>query len=263
VRVYYEDHGAGPAILLSHGYSATSAMWAPQVEALARRHRVVTWDLRGHGASDSPDDPALYSHELAVEDMASLLDRLGIERAVIAGLSLGGYLSLAFSARYPARTRALILMDTGPGFKSDEARSRWNDTAERTARRFEVEGLAALPARREVSAGRHRDALGLARAARGLLVQRDDAVIRSLPAIGVPALVLVGSDDAPFLSAASYMAGKIPGAKHVIVPGAGHAANLDQPELVNRELVEFLETLDRATDVPGRRPTSPDEEESP
>lgn len=246
VRLYYEDHGRGPAVLLSHGYSATSAMWRPQVEALSPSFRVVTWDLRGHGDSDSPSDQALYSHELAVADMAALLDHLEIERAVIAGLSLGGYLSLAFHARHPERTRALMLLDTGPGFKSDQARAQWNETAERTARRFETEGLAALPARREVSAGRHRDAGGLARAARGLLVQRDSEVIRSLERISVPTLLLVGADDAPFLPAAETMARKIPLARHVVVPGAGHAANLDQPEQVNRELLSFLAVLTAA-----------------
>jgi pimeloyl-ACP methyl ester carboxylesterase len=253
VRLYYEERGSGPAILLSHGYSATSTMWGPQVAALAPRHRVVTWDLRGHGASDSPDDDSLYSHDLAVADMAALLDRLEIDRAVIAGLSLGGYLSLAFHARFPERTRALVLMDTGPGFKSDEARERWNATAERTAKGFEEQGLAALPARREVSAGRHRSAQGLARAARGLLAQRDDAVIRSLPTIRVPTLLLVGADDTPFLAAAEYMASKVPHARHVVVPGAGHAANLDQPAVVNRELLQFLDslvTVERASSQP-------------
>jgi pimeloyl-ACP methyl ester carboxylesterase len=253
VRLYFEDHGRGPAVLLSHGYSATSAMWAPQVAALSPRHRVVTWDLRGHGQSDSPDDPALYTHELAVADMAALLDHLAIERSVIAGLSLGGYLSLAFHARFPERTRALVLMDTGPGFKSDEARARWNATAERTALGFEERGLAALPQRPEVAAARHRSAHGLALAARGLLAQRDDAVIRSLPSVKVPVLLLVGADDAPFLAAAEYMAGKIVHSRHVVVPGAGHAANLDQPERVNRELLDFLDTLVSVEPVGGAR----------
>ena len=96
VNIYYEDHGRGPAVLLSHGYSATSRMWAGQIAALAPWYRVVVWDMRGHGESDCPNHSAAYSEALTVEDMAALLRHCGIEQAVIGGLSLGGYMSLAF-----------------------------------------------------------------------------------------------------------------------------------------------------------------------
>ncbi len=76
VKIYYDDHGSGPAILLSHGYSATSKMWADQVAAFKDRYRVITWDMRGHGESDSPEDQSLYSEAHTVEDMAALLDAL-------------------------------------------------------------------------------------------------------------------------------------------------------------------------------------------
>src|SRR5499426_2734041 len=94
IDIDYEDGGRGPAILLSHGYSATGRMWAPQRPALEPRHRVITWDMRGHGQTESPADPAQYSERLTVDDMRGLLDHLGIRRAVIGGLSLGGYMSL-------------------------------------------------------------------------------------------------------------------------------------------------------------------------
>src|SRR5262245_49211271 len=107
VGIFYEDDGQGPAILLTHGYGATSRMWGPQVRALADRHRLIAWDIRGHGASDSPPDPAAYSEDASVADMAGILDACGVKRAVIGGLSLGGYLSLAFHVRHPERVRAL------------------------------------------------------------------------------------------------------------------------------------------------------------
>lgn len=120
VKIHYEVHGKGPTILLSHGYSSTSRMWDGQVAALKDRYQVVVWDMRGHGDSDYPADPSKYSEALTVGDMAALLDAVGADRAIIAGLSLGGYMSLAFNATHPDRVQALMLFDTGPGFKKDE-----------------------------------------------------------------------------------------------------------------------------------------------
>jgi len=105
VSIHYEAHGPAdaPAILLSHGYGATMRMWDGQVAAFADRCRLVLWDMRGHGESGDPRDPALYSQALTVGDMAAVLDATGIERAVIAGLSLGGVMSLAFHLVHPDR----------------------------------------------------------------------------------------------------------------------------------------------------------------
>ena len=150
--------------------------------------------------------------------MAALLDTVGTSKAIVAGLSLGGYMSLAFAATHPERVRALMLFDTGPGFKKDEAREKWNATAQQRADRFEAEGLAALNASDEVKLTRHRDASGLARAARGMLAQQNDRVIQSLGRIAVPTLVLVGADDTNFLAATDYMAAKIKGATKVVDP---------------------------------------------
>src|SRR5580658_1978655 len=101
VDIYYEVHGSGPALLLTHGYSSTSAMWQGEIAALAEHHTLVLWDMRGHGQSDYPDDPSAYSEALTVADMAALLDEVGAHSAVVGGLSLGGYMSLAFYRSYP------------------------------------------------------------------------------------------------------------------------------------------------------------------
>lgn len=244
VDLYYETHGdpSLPVLLLSHGFSATSQMWRGQIESLAPRVHLVLWDLRGHGRSSSPEDLERSGEEQTVDDMAALLDELGADSAIVGGLSLGGYMSLAFHARYPQRVRALLVFDTGPGYKNPDAREKWNQSAEATARKLEEEGLAWLRARSaERSGAQHRSAAGLVCAARRMLTQRDDRVIRSLPRIEVPTLVLVGADDEPFLAASSYMAAKIPRAEHVVLDGAGHAANLDRPEAFDRAVVEFLE----------------------
>jgi pimeloyl-ACP methyl ester carboxylesterase len=247
VKIHYEVHGDGPPLILTHGYSSTSAMWKGQVEALSRHHKLVLWDMRGHGQSDYPDDLQAYSEALTVGDIAALLDAVGARHAIVGGLSLGGYMSLAFYRAHPGRVSALLIIDTGPGFKKDDAREAWNKRARETADRFDREGLEVLKsASRERSTVSHRDATGLARAARGMLTQRDARVIEVLPDIKVPSLVVVGADDTPFLAASDYMAAKIPGARKVVIPAAGHAVNIDQPQAFIDAVLPFLDGLPKA-----------------
>ena len=250
VKIYYEVHCDGPPLILTHGYSSTSAMWQGQVAALSKQHKLVLWDMRGHGQSDYPEDPAAYSEALTVGDIAALLDEVGAKTAIVGGLSLGGYMSLAFYRAHPERVAALLIIDTGPGFKKDDAREAWNRRVFDTAERFEREGLAVLQsASRERSTVSHRDATGLARAARGMLTQRDARVIELLPDIKVPSLIVVGADDTPFLAASDYMAAKIPGAKKVVIPAAGHAVNIDQPQAFIDAVLPFLNSLPNGASV--------------
>ena len=243
VKLYYEVQGAGPAVLLSHGYSSTSQMWRGQAGPFSAGHKVIAWDMRGHGQSDSPGDQTLYSEAHTVADMAAILDACGADDAVIGGLSLGGYMSMAFHVAHPTRTRALMLFDTGPGYKNPRAREGWNETAFKRAERLEERGLDALGSGAEVRIAQHRSAAGLANAARGMLAQFDSRIIESLEHIAVPTLVLVGANDAPFLGATDYMTAKIPGARRVTIPDAGHSANIDQPEAFNEALLAFLASL--------------------
>ncbi|MGA0601706.1 alpha/beta fold hydrolase [Caulobacter sp. KR2-114] len=244
VHIHYEVHGDGPPLLLTHGYSATAQMWRPQIEPFSKHFKLITWDMRGHGQSDYPDDQGAYSEAATVADMAAILDAVGARRAIIGGLSLGGYMSLAFHLKHPERTRALLIIDTGPGYKKDEGREGWNANALKTAERYQKDGLARLAAgSEEMRTASHRSADGLVRAARGMLTQRDARVINSLPDIAVPSLVVVGADDTPFLAASDYMAGKIPGAQKAVIPHAGHSANLDQPAAFNKAVLDFLATL--------------------
>lgn len=243
VGIHYEVHGNGPAVLLSHGYSATCRMWDGQIAAFRDRCRIIVWDMRGHGQSDYPEDQAAYSEAKTVGDMKAILDEVGETRAVIGGLSLGGYTTAAFHLRHPGMCRALMLFDTGPGFKKDEAREAWNQRARQRGDDLDARGLAALGGSDEVRMSQHRNATGLARAARGMLAQENAGVINSLPSIAVPTLVLAGANDTPFLAATDYMASKIPGARKVIIPDAGHAANLHQPAAFNAAMGDFLTSL--------------------
>jgi pimeloyl-ACP methyl ester carboxylesterase len=221
VKLYYEVHGTGePVVLLTHGYTASTEMWQGQIEPVtAAGYRVVAWDIRGHGQTDAGDDLSRYSVDLTLADMAALLDTVGAATAVIGGLSLGGYLSMAFHVAHRDRVRALMLFDTGPGYRNDDARDGWNKNALKTGARLGG---------------------GLDLAAQGILQQHDSSIIDSLPSVTVPTLVLVGENDAQFIGATNYMAAKIPGARHVVIPGAGHAANIDQPDAFNAAVLEFL-----------------------
>jgi pimeloyl-ACP methyl ester carboxylesterase len=242
-EIHYEVAGRGPTLLITHGYSATSYMWRDTAAALADRFQVVTWDIRGHGRSGSPSDPALYSREATLGDMAALLDVVGADRAILMGHSLGGYLSLAFHVEHPERVRALVLVGTGPGYRNADARHGWNQQAEARARYFEKRGLKGLdtPAAHN---DQHRSATGLALAARGILTQHDGRVMESLPQIDVPVLVVIGADDTPFLGASEYLENRILAARRVVLAGAGHMPNLDQPAAFQQTLEEFLAGLE-------------------
>jgi pimeloyl-ACP methyl ester carboxylesterase len=246
IVIEYQDGGQGSPVLLGHGYSATGRMWDGQRAALGDRYRIISWDMRGHGQTESPSDPAQYSAALTVADMRALLLHCGIERAVVGGLSLGGYVSLAFYLAHPEMIRALVICDSGPGYRNAEARAAWNARALERAAELEAKGLDALAGRsREMreAIGHHASAQGLAHAARGMLAQEGSAVIDGLATIQVPTLIIVGDQDRPFLAPCEYMAKKIPGARLEVIAGAGHASNLDQPAAFNRVLREFLDAL--------------------
>src|SRR4029079_15795756 len=138
-----------------------------------------------------------------------------------------------FHTQWPARVRALVLLDTGPGYRSADARADWNRYAGEQAQMLERNGPGGLRHSSEVRAEWHRTLAGLAPAARGMLVQTDATVIDSLPSITVPTLLVAGAGDTDFLAGLAYMAAKIPGARYEIAADAGHGVNVDQPERVN------------------------------
>lgn len=245
VTLAYQVHnpqGQGVPILLTHGFGATAGMWHRNIDALSVDRPVIVWDQRGHGSSDAPEEMDRYSEQISVADMVAILDAAGAERAVIGGMSLGGYLSLAFHLVHPQRVAGLVLVDTGPGYRNDAAREKWNAWVERTAQRFERgEGSASRSA--EVAQAVHEHPEGLPRAARGVMAQKDARVIASLDGIAVPTLVVVGADDTDFLAGADYMARHIANSHKIVLQDAGHAANLDQPEAFNAAVQKFVEQL--------------------
>jgi pimeloyl-ACP methyl ester carboxylesterase len=245
VTVAYEVHNPqapGVPLLLTHGFGATAGMWSLNIAALSAERPVIVWDQRGHGSSDAPEDMNLYSEQIGVADMAAILDAAGVERAVIGGMSLGGYLSLAFNLVHPQRVAALVLVDTGPGYRNDEAREKWNAWVERRAQELET-GRTRSDSSAELAQAQHQHPEGLPRAARGVMAQKDPRVITSLDGITVPTLVIVGAQDTQFLAGADYMHRHIANSHKVVIDDAGHAANMDQPETFNTAVREFLEQL--------------------
>jgi pimeloyl-ACP methyl ester carboxylesterase len=261
VSLHAEAHGEGPPVVLSPGYCQTHENFRPQVGPLAAAgFRAVLWDYRGHGLSDAPEDPARYSMARVVADLGHVLDWAAPgRRAVVGGLSFGGLASLHFALAHPERVLGLVLLASGPGFKNPEAQARWEAQVDRIAARLEERGFEGyVDGRAAATAIGLRPELPAVQAAgRAILAQNPRAValfgrrvagpvpsvIDALPGIRVPALVLVGERDADYLRAAEVMAARLPLAKHVVVPRAGHVVNLDEAEAFDRALLDFLASL--------------------
>jgi pimeloyl-ACP methyl ester carboxylesterase len=238
----HNPQAPGVPLLLTHGFGATAGMWDRNIGALSVDRPVIVWDMRGHGSSDAPDDLDSYSEQISVADMAAILDAAGAERAVLGGMSLGGYLSLAFHLVHRQRVAALVLVDTGPGYRNDDARAKWNAWVERRAQELE-RGERRADSSAELAQAVHEHPEGLPRAARGVMAQKDARVITSLDSITAPTLVIVGAQDTDFLAGADYMHRHITNSRKVVIDNAGHAANMDQPEAFNAAVRELLEQL--------------------
>jgi pimeloyl-ACP methyl ester carboxylesterase len=272
VSLYYEVTGHGPPLVLAHGFACGLRTWDPQVKALARSWRVVTYDVRGHGISGAPDDPAAYSQPISVADLRALLEHLKIRRAAVGGLSMGGNIALNFALAHPDIVTALIVADTGAG--SDDA-ADWVATVHGLADALERDGLEAfadaalanpLFARYLVqgpTAERfirsclmtHR-ARGLAHTGREVLAKRPSiySLAPRLRELSVPTLLIVGEHDDPCVKVHRCMADTIPGARHLVIPGVGHLTNLEAPDAFNRAITVFLRGAARPTRAMQRHP---------
>ena len=125
IDLYYEDNGNGFPVVFIHGFAGTTKSWDSQIAALSKTYRFITLDLRGHGRTDAPNDLSKYTLDIVVEDIYQLMRHLEIQKVVMSGLSLGGYLSLHFYNQHPDMTAAMILMDTGPGYSTPEKSKDW------------------------------------------------------------------------------------------------------------------------------------------
>jgi pimeloyl-ACP methyl ester carboxylesterase len=259
--LHVEAHGEGIPLVLSCALATTHENWRPQVAPLvAAGARVVLWDFRGHGLSDAPEDPAAYHLDRVLDDLECVLDATaGGQPAVLGGLSFGGLASLHLALRSPERVRALLLVDTGPGFKNPEAQARWEEMVERTASFVERHGMADFATGKAAStlAGLHPETPAARAAAAAIAAQTPhgiahfarrvagpaEPVMDRLGGIDVPALVVVGEKDDAYLRAAEVMATRLPRAERCTIAGAGHIANLDEPEAFDAAVTRFLARL--------------------
>lgn len=253
VEIFYRDRGAGLPILFVHGFPLDGALWQPQLDRLSDTYRVIVPDLRGFG--DSAQCLAVLMKRYA-DDLRALLDELEIERVVLAGLSMGGYVAFAFYRQYPNRVRGLVLVDTRPQADTEEDQDNRVATAERVRTQGPgvladdmVEKLlspATLENRPDVARMAHKmmarqSITGIIAALYGMSERPDSRPM--LGEISAPALVVVGADDTVTpVGDAEAMVEAIPGAELAVIADAGHLSNLEQPEAFNRALREFLDS---------------------
>jgi len=255
ISVDYRDSGSGVPVIFIHAFPLNQTMWDDQVTELQTQCRAITLDLRGFGKSDAPQGP--YSMDQMAGDVRDLMSALGIDRAILVGLSMGGYVSLAFYRRYPQSVMALVLADTRASADTPEARER----RLKSAAKAEKDGAHAIAddmvplllgpttlgsrpsiverVRTMIEAN---SPVGIAGAQRGMAERSDSTEL--LRGIELPALVIVGSEDmlTPVTEAENLSTG-IPGAGLRVIERAGHLSNLERPEEFNAALIDFIKDV--------------------
>lgn len=246
-----DDSGPGVPVLWLHGFPHDRSAWAPQLASPAPGFRYLAPDLPGFGESVQLADPSL---DAWADWVATLLDTLTIDRAVIAGLSMGGYLAFAVWRRHPERVLALVLADTRPGADSDETRGKRREMqslvlaegpgaiadrmiAGMVGKTSHAERPAAIAT---IDAVMRRASIGGITDGLQALIDREDSTA-TLSTITVPTLILCGDEDTLTPVAESRaMAAAIAGSRLALIPAAGHVSNIEAPEVFNALLSDFL-----------------------
>ena len=263
VNLYYEEHGKGTPLVFIHEFAGDYRSWSPQVRHFARRYRVIVFNARGYPPSEVPEDAALYSQDIAVADLLGLLDHLKLDKAHIVGFSMGGSAALIFGLRHPQRARSLAIVGAGSG--STGKKADFVRDVEYVAGRFESEGMDKVaefytrgPNRVQFE---EKDPHGWREfyenfkrsSAKGhaltmLGVQRNRPSVYELEAemkqLTVPTLIVVGDEDEPCLEPGLFMKRTIPSAGLVIFCKTGHTMNLEEPDLFNRTIQDFVTQVD-------------------
>lgn len=253
-RLYYEVAGSGSPLVLIHGMTLDTRMWEDQFAPFADTNQVIRYDLRGFGKSALPGDVP-FSH---ADDLAALFDHLGVSRAAIVGLSLGGIIAIEFALAYPAMTRTLIPVDSGLG--GHPWSGEWSERSghiRQTARDVGVDAAKAewladplfAPANEQAAVGARlqrivADYSGWYWTHRSPERRHDPPASARIGEITAPTLVIVGERDLPdFQAIAENVAQRVPVARKVVLPGVGHMANMEAPAAFNTEVLGFLASL--------------------
>ena len=260
VRLYFEETGRGAAIVFVHEFGGNYWSWEPQISYFSRRHRCVTFAARGYAPSDIPENVDAYSQARAADDIISVMDGAGIDKAHIVGLSMGGFACLHAAIRHPDRVLSVVAAGTGYGAEQEHD-AYFKNVSEEVARNFETRGAQAFaPTYAEGASrvqfqekdprgwalfaerlGMHSE-LGAANTMRGVQARRPSlyALEEDLGKLQAPVLVMAGDEDDHCLQPGIFLKKTIARAGLCILPKAGHTLNLEEPELFNRHLAEFI-----------------------
>ena len=264
VNLYYEEHGSGYPLVWSHEFAGDYRSWKPQVQFFTRRYRVITYNARGYPPSDVPESLDDYTQEQAVDDLQGLLEHLNIERAHIGGLSMGGNVALNFGLTYPEMARSLIVAGTGSGSTDVEPFRRNVNARADVMRAGGMEAMGDyLNSGTRVQLLR-KDPVGYEEFRQGFLehspigsastfagIQGRRPPIFDLEdrmrALDVPTLIMTGDEDEPCIEPSVFMKRCIPRSGLVMMPQAGHAINLEDPDVFNRIVLDFLTAVEQGS----------------
>jgi 2-succinyl-6-hydroxy-2,4-cyclohexadiene-1-carboxylate synthase len=259
---HVEQAGSGHALLLLHGFTGSAATWGTHISHFAACRQIIAPDLIGHGQTDAPAHTARYSMAHCVADLLALLDTLEIEQTDVLGYSMGGRIALHLAAAAPQRVRSLLLESATPGIDKSTERAERIRSDEALAEAIENDGVAAFVKRwermplfdsqvvlpLEVRANLHSQRLqnrsiGLANSLRGMGTGQQQPLWDKLGVIKMPTLLLVGELDAKYCATARRMAKILPRVRMVVVLNAGHTIHLEQPDIFEQEVTEFLDLV--------------------
>ncbi len=264
VKLYFEETGQGFPVIFVHEFAGDHRSWEPQLRHFARRYRCITYNARGFPPSDVPEDPGKYSQARAVDDIKVVLDHLGIERAHVVGLSMGGFATLHFGLSYPGMARSLVVAGCGYGAERDR-NTQFRAEAEAAAESLKRDGMARFAESYSLGPTRvqfqNKDPRGWREFAEMLAehsatgsaltqlgVQRERPSLYDLEdalnAMTVPTLIVTGDEDEPCLIPGVYLKRNIPGAGLVVAPKTGHTINLEEPAAFNQMLTEFFDSVE-------------------
>lgn len=260
VRLWYEEAGTGTPILFVHEFGGDHRSWEPQMRYFSRRHRCITFGARGYPPSDVPRNRDAYSQSRAVADMCAVLDHLGIARAHVVGLSMGGFATLQFGFDHPARALSAVVAGAGYGAEK-QTQEYFRNLSLEVGRQFETRGAKAFAPTYALGASRvqlqnkdprgweefarqlgEHDSLGSANTMRGFQARRPsmwdyEDRLRAMP---TPVLVIVGDEDDHCLQPGLFLKRTIPACGLLILPKTGHTINLEEPAIFNQFVADFI-----------------------
>lgn len=264
VRLYYEETGSGTPVIFVHEFAGDLRSWEPQLRHFGKRYHCVAYNARGFAPSDVPERPSAYSQVRAADDIAAVLDHLGWPRAHIVGLSMGGFATLHFGFRHHDRARSLCIGGCGYGAEPGQ-KERFRAEADVISAFILKEGMPAFAEKYAYGPSRvqfqnkdprgfeefkrilaEHSALGSANTQIGVQKERPSLydLIEEMKAVTVPTLLLTGDEDWPCLQPGLLLKQTIPNSALAIIPNAGHAINLEEPDAYNRLLGDFLAQVD-------------------